>query len=160
VPSAFLVNAMVLFAGVAAFVIAGCAGSLISRVQPWRFRLLLLPLGFVIGGGVGISAESHLLRWWNDGMSPHTFWAGILQTIVLLVTGSAGALAGIGLGFSLDLHLPAPVTQRQGLARYWERTPGVRGPVIDDGTEKVVPISKGRRQPGVVPRIRARSGKE
>jgi hypothetical protein len=156
VPSAFLVNAIILFAGVAAFVLAGCLGTFLSRVQPWRFRILMMPLGFVVAGGIGISAEAHLLRWWNGGVSPHGLWPGIFQSIVLLITGSAGALAGMGLGFSLDLHLPIPPMRNRSLARYWERIPS-GAPV---SAEKVVPISVGRRQPGVVPHIRAQSGKD
>lgn len=159
-PSAFLVNAILLFAGVAIFVVAGCLGTILPRVQPWRFRIVLVPLGFVIAGGIGISAEAHLLRWWNGGFSPHGVWPGIFQTVVLLITGSAGALAGMGLGFSLDHHLPVPAMRSYSLARYWDRVPPPAPVENADSAEKVVPISRGRRQPGIVTHIRARSGKD
>ncbi len=148
--SAFLINAVVLFAGVVAFVVAGFAGTFVRGLQTWRYRLLLAPLGFVVAGGIGISAEAHLVRWLQHGHSHPTLLAGLFQTAVLLLTGCAGMLAGVGLGSSLDRNFPDAPTYT--IANYWQRNaPG--SPLVD----KVIPISEGRRrpQPGILPAIKA-----
>ncbi len=158
-PSAFLVNAAVLFGGVVAFVVAGFAGTFFSRLQPWRYKLMLVPLGFVVAGGIGISAHAHLLRWWHNGHFHHTLAAGLFQTVVLLLVGSAGSLAGLGLGSSLDRRFPDPPAY--GISKYWDRQNAIAesrpaGVTIAEVSPlaKVVPISDGRRQPGVLPKVR------
>ncbi len=151
-PSVFLLNAIVLFSGVVAFLIAGFAGLFARSLQPWRFRLMLPPLGFVICGGVSISAEQHLLRWLQHGHLTHSFGAGLIQSIVLVLAGLCGLLAGLGLGTSLDANYPS--SGGTGVAAPW---PGRRTPPA--GKAKVVPISRGR-QPGVVPHIKASSDHE
>ncbi len=160
--SAFLVNAVVLFGGVVAFVIAGFASTLFPRLQPWRYKLMLTPLGFVVAGGIGISAHAHLLRWWHNGHFHATLEAGIFQSLVLFLVGSAGSLAGLGLGSSLDRRFPDAPTYT--IARYWDRQEGPHkrpapreessNVVPIEIVPKVVPISEGRRQPGVLPRVR------
>lgn len=151
-PSVFLVNAMILFSGVIAFVVAGFAGTFVRSLHPWRYRLMLAPLGFVVCGGVCISAEQHLLRWIQHGHLHHSLSSGIVQMFVLLITGLCGLLAGVGLGTSLDSNFPDP--HGYTIANYWgtqrNKTPGAA---------KVVPISKGR-QPGVVTKIKANSSHE
>lgn len=145
VPSVFLMNAAVLFSGVVAFIIAGFAGTFVRSLHPWRYRMMLTPIGFVVCGGIGISAEQHLLRWIEHGHLQHSLSSGIAQCVVLIVAGFSGLLAGLGLGSSLDRSFPD----------YWapkeSNSPGPH--------HKVVPISRGR-QPGVVPQIKANSHRE
>ena len=95
-PSVFLLNAAILFSGVVAFIIAGFAGTFVRSLHPWRYRLMLAPLGFVVCGGVSISAEQHLLRWIEHGHLEHSFSSGVVQGIVLIIAGLCGLLAGIG----------------------------------------------------------------
>jgi hypothetical protein len=146
VPSVFLINAGVLFAGVIAFVLAGFAGTFSRGLQPWRYRLLLAPLGFVIMGGVSISAEAHFVRWIQHGHLQHSLMGGLLQSVTLLLAGSAGLLAGLGLGSSIDCSFPDSATYFANWATH--RTRG-------NSSEKVVPISVGRKQPAVLPQVKA-----
>jgi hypothetical protein len=146
VPSAFLVNAGILFAGVIAFILAGFAGTFSRRVQPWRYRLLLAPLGFVVMGGISISAEAHLVRWIQHGHLQHSLMGGLLQSVTLLLAGSAGLLAGLGLGASIDCSFPDGPTYFANWAIH--RTSG-------DCSDKVVPISAGRKQPAILPQVKA-----
>lgn len=152
-PSVFLLNAAILFSGVVAFVIAGFAGTFVRSLHPWRYRLMLAPLGFVICGGISISAEQHLLRWIEHGHLQHSFSSGVIQGIVLIVAGLCGLLAGIGLGTSLDRILPD--VQSYSIVNYW----GSREPKPRGRKGKVVPISHGR-QPGVIPQIKAISHRD
>jgi hypothetical protein len=153
VPSVFLLNAAILFSGVVAFIIAGFAGTFVRSLHPWRYRLMLAPLGFVVCGGVSISAEQHLLRWIQHGHLQHSFSSGVVQGIVLMVAGLCGLLAGIGLGTSVDRTFTDE--QSYSIANYWE--PQRTNPRARKG--KVVPISRGRH-PGVVPQIKAISHRD
>lgn len=152
-PSVFLLNAILLFAGVIAFLIAGFAGTFVRSLHPWRYRLLLAPLGFVVCGGICISSEQHLLRWIQHGHLHHTFGSGIVQTVMLLIGGLCGLLAGLGLGSNLDATFPAP--GRSALAD----SAGTPRKKSRPGKAKVVPISLGRHA-GVVPHIKASSDHE
>jgi hypothetical protein len=153
VPSVFLLNAAILFSGVVAFIIAGFAGTFVRSLHPWRYRLMLAPLGFVVCGGISISAEQHLLRWIQHGHLQHSFSSGVVQGIVLMVAGLCGLLAGIGLGTSVDRTFADE--QSYSIANYWE--PQRTNPRGRKG--KVVPISRGRH-PGVVPQIKAISHRD
>jgi hypothetical protein len=151
VPSLFLLNAIVLSGGVIAFLIAGFAGALLRRLRPWRYRLLLVPLGFVVYGGIAISAEQHLLRWIHHGQLQHSFGSGVAQSIVLLVAGLCGLLSGLGLGTSLDASFSAPADTSQPSSLH------IPAPRPRKAT--VVSISRGR-SPGVLPHIKASSDHE
>ncbi|HEY2861889.1 MAG TPA: hypothetical protein VGJ21_26045, partial [Terracidiphilus sp.] len=105
-PSVFLLNAAILFSGVVAFIIAGFAGTFVRSLHPWRYRMMLTPLGFVVCGGIGISAEQHLLRWIEHGHLQHSLSSGIAQSVILIIAGFCGLLAGLGLGSSLDRSFP------------------------------------------------------
>jgi FtsH-binding integral membrane protein len=153
VPSVFLLNAAILFSGVVGFVIAGFAGTFVRSLHPWRYRLMLAPLGFVVCGGISISAEQHLLRWIEHGHLQHSFSSGVVQGIVLIIAGLCGLLAGIGLGTSLDRTFPD--VQSYSIANYW----GTQQTNSGGRKGKVVPISRGR-QPGVIPQIKAISHRE
>ena len=144
----FLLNAAILFSGVIAFIIAGFAGIFIRSLHPWRYRLMLAPLGFVVCGGISISAEQHLLRWIQHGHLHHSFSSGVVQCAVLMVTGLCGLLAGVGLGTSLDRTFPD--VQNYSIASYWRGQENA----TKSRKAKVVPISLGR-QAGVVPQIKA-----
>lgn len=147
-PSAFLVNAAMLFAGVIVFVAACFTGTFWRRTQPWRYRFILSPLGFVVAGGVSISAQAHLLRWIQHGHLHHTLTSGLFQSATLLIAGCAGCLAGLGLGSSLDRGYSDAAIDRITHHRSFRRR---QAPASD----KVVPISDGRRQPGVLPQVKA-----
>jgi hypothetical protein len=147
--SVFLLNAVLLFAGVIAFIAGGLGGTFVRRLRPLRYRLLLAPLGFVVCGGICISAEQHLLRWIEGGHLRHTFSSGIVQGVVLLASGVCGLLAGVGLGSSLDQACSAADAPSAAPHAATRREPR-RHPA------KVISISNGR-QPGVVPRIRSGS---
>jgi hypothetical protein len=153
VPSLFLLNAIVLFCGVIAFVVAGFAGAFVTALHSWRYRLLMTPLGFVISGGICISAEQHLLRWIQHGHLHHSFGSSVMQTIVLAVGGLCGLLVGLGLGTSLDSHLGAPADGNLPASGTHPRS------ASRHRKAKVVPISHGRN-PGVVPHIKASSDHE
>ena len=116
-PSVFLLNAAILFSGVVAFIIAGFAGTFVRSLHPWRYRLMLAPLGFVVLGGISISAEQHLLRWMQHGHLHHSLSSGIVQSVVLVVSGLCGLLAGVGLGTSLDRTFPD--VQSYSITNYW-----------------------------------------
>lgn len=153
VPSVFLLNAAILFSGVVAFIIAGFAGTFVRSLHPWRYRLMLAPLGFVVCGGISISAEQHLLRWIEHGHLQHSLSSGIVQGVVLLIAGLCGLLAGLGLGSSLDRTFPD--VHSYSIANYWgprESKPRAR-------KAKIVPISNGR-QSGIVPQIKAISHRD
>lgn len=153
--SVFLLNAVILFSGVVAFIIAGFAGTFIRPLHRWRYRLMLAPLGFVVCGGIAISAEQHLLRWIEGGHLHHSLSSGILQTVVLLIAGLCGLLAGLGLGSSLDRAFPD--LHSYSIANYWgseESKPRTR-----KTKAQIVPISSGRH-PGVVPQIKASSHRD
>jgi hypothetical protein len=149
----FLLNAAILFSGVVAFIIAGFAGTFVRSLHPWRYRMMLAPLGFVVCGGISISAEQHLLRWIEHGHLQHSLSAGIAQSVVLIIAGLCGLLAGLGLGSSLDRSFPDE--HSYSIANYW--TP--RESKSRDRNAKIVPISSGR-QPGVAPQIKAISHRE
>ena len=153
-PSVFLLNAAILFGGVVAFIIAGFAGTFVRSLHPWRYRLMLAPLGFVICGGISISAEQHLLRWIEHGHLQHSVSSGIVQGVILLVAGLCGLLAGVGLGTSLDRTFPD--AHSYSIANYWGTQ---ETKVVRPRKGKVVPISRGR-QPGVVPQIKAISHRD
>jgi hypothetical protein len=154
VPSVFLLNAAILFGGVVAFIIAGFAGTFVRSLHPWRYRLMLAPLGFVVCGGISISAEQHLLRWIEHGHLQHSVSSGIVQGVILLVAGLCGLLAGVGLGTSLDRTFPD--AHSYSIANYWGTQ---ETKVVRPRKGKVVPISRGR-QPGVVPQIKAISHRD
>ena len=152
-PSVFLLNAVILFSGVVAFIIAGFAGTFVRSLHPWRYRLMLAPLGFVVCGGISISAEQHLLRWIEHGHLQHSLSSGIMQSVVLIIAGLCGLLAGLGLGSSLDRSFPDE--HSYSIANYWApKEAKSRG-----RNDKVVSIARGR-QPGVVPHIKAISHRE
>ncbi len=152
-PSVFLLNAIVLFGGVIAFLIAGFAGTFMRSLRPWRYRLLLTPLGFVVSGGICISAEQHLLRWIQNGHLHHSFSSGVVQSIVLLIGGLCGLLAGLGLGTSLDSTFASPTSDSHAPSLGPQRTRR------QSRKAKVVPISHGRHA-GVIPHIKASSDHE
>jgi len=114
---------------------------------------MLAPLGFVVCGGISISAEQHLLRWIEHGHLQHSFSSGVVQGIVLIIAGLCGLLAGIGLGTSIDRTFPD--VQSYSIANYW----GSQEPKSRGRKGKVVPISRGR-QPGVIPQIKAISHRD
>ena len=153
VPSVYLLNAALLFSGVVAFVIAGFAGTFVRSLQPWRYRLMLAPLGFVVCGGISISAEQHLLRWIQHGHLQHSFGSGVMQSVVLLIAGVCGILAGIGLGTSFDRTFPEE--NNYSIANYW----GTKGHTPRQRKGKVVPISRGRT-PGTLPQVKAISNRD
>lgn len=153
VASVYLLNAALLFSGVVAFVIAGFAGTFVRSLQPWRYRLMLAPLGFVVCGGISISAEQHLLRWIQHGHLQHSFSSGVMQSVVLLISGVCGLLAGIGLGTSVDRTFPEVNTY--SITNYW----GTQGRDARGRKGKVVSIARGK-QPGVVPQIKAISHRD
>ena len=153
VPSVFLLNAAILFSGVVAFIIAGFAGTFVRSLHPWRYRLMLAPLGFVVCGGISISAEQHLLRWIEHGHLQHSLSSGIVQGVVLIIAGLCGLLAGLGLGSSLDRTFPD--VHSYSIANYW----GASEPRPRARKAKVVPISNGR-QAGIVPQIKAISHRD
>lgn len=152
-PSIFLLNAAILFSGVVAFVIAGFAGTFVRSLQPWRYRLILAPLGFVVCGGISISAEQHLLRWIQHGHLHHSMSSGVVQSIVLIISGLCGLLAGVGLGTSVDRTFPEPTNYTT--THYWES----RRTRPRQRTAKVVSIALGR-QPGVLSQVKAISHRE
>ncbi|MGA9719369.1 MAG: hypothetical protein WBQ79_13900 [Acidobacteriaceae bacterium] len=152
-PSVFLLNAAILFSGVVAFIIAGFAGTFVRSLHPWRYRLMLAPLGFVVCGGISISAEQHLLRWIEHGHLEHSLSSGIVQGVVLLIAGLCGLLAGLGLGSSLDRTFPD--VHSYSIANYW----GPRESKPRPRKAKIVPISNGR-QSGIVPQIKAISHRD
>ncbi|HEX6774121.1 MAG TPA: hypothetical protein VF126_18935 [Acidobacteriaceae bacterium] len=152
-PSVFLLNAAILFSGVVAFIIAGFAGTFVRSLHPWRYRMMLTPLGFVVCGGIGISAEQHLLRWIEHGHLQHSLSSGIAQSVILFIAGFCGLLAGLGLGSSLDRSFPDE--HSYSVANYW----APKDPKSRNRSDKVVPISRGR-QPGVLPQIKAISHRE
>jgi len=154
VPSVFLLNAAILFGGVVAFIIAGFAGTFVRSLHPWRYRLMLAPLGFVVCGGISISAEQHLLRWIEHGHLQHSVSSGIVQGVILLVAGLCGLLAGVGLGTNLDRSFPD--AHSYSIANYWGTQ---ETKVVRPRKGKVVPISRGR-QPGVIPQIKAISHRD
>lgn len=152
-PSVFLLNAIVLFGGVIAFLIAGFAGALLSSLRPWRYRIMLAPLGFVVCGGICISAQQHLLRWMQHGHLHHSVTSGVVQSIVLVIGGLCGMLAGLGLGTNLDSHFAGPAGTILPDSLGPQRTkPRPR-------KAKIVPISLGRHA-GVVPQIKANSNRD
>lgn len=152
-PSVFLLNAAVLFSGVVAFIVAGFAGTFVRSLQPWRYRMMLAPLGFVVCGGISISAEQHLLRWIEGGHLQHSLSSGIAQGVVLIVAGLCGLLAGLGLGSSIDRAFPDSHTY--SIANYW----GPQDAKTRSGKAKVIPIARGR-QSGVIPQVKAISHRE
>ncbi len=153
VPSVFLLNAAILFSGVVAFIIAGFAGTFVRSLHPWRYRLMLAPLGFVVCGGISISAEQHLLRWIEHGHLQHSLSSGIVQGVILIIGGLCGLLAGLGLGSSLDRTFPD--VHSYSIANYW----GTRESKPRSPKAKIVPISNGR-QSGIVPQIKAISHRD
>ena len=152
-PSVFLLNAAILFSGVVAFIIAGFAGTFVRSLHPWRYRLMLAPLGFVVCGGISISAEQHLLRWIEHGHLQHSLSSGIVQGVILIIGGLCGLLAGLGLGSSLDRTFPD--VHSYSIANYW----GPRESKPRSTKAKIVPISNGR-QSGIVPQIKAISHRD
>lgn len=114
---------------------------------------MLAPLGFVVCGGISISAEQHLLRWIQQGHFHHSLSSGILQSVVLVISGLCGLLAGVGLGTSLDSSFPD--SHSYTIANYW----GQQHPKPSQRKAKVVPISNGRHA-GVVPQIKASSQRD
>jgi hypothetical protein len=158
----FLLNAVLLFAGVVTFIIAGFAGTFSRRLHACRYRLMLAPLGFVVLGSISYSTTSHLIAWFtqaNPGMHlAHIAHAGlgssaeIFESGVLILAGFAGVLTGIAVGSAFD---QAPTAdQTYTIANYWTR----HGDRSKTGTEtagadvrmrkaKVIAISTQRRQP-------------
>ena len=153
--SVFLLNAAILFSGVVAFIIAGFAGTFVRSLHPWRYKLMLAPLGFVVCGGISISAEQHLLRWIQGGHLHHSLSSGIVQGVVLILAGLCGFLAGLGLGSSLDRAFPD--VHSYSIANYWG--PHENKPYTRKAKAKIVPISNGR-QPGIIPQVKAISHRD
>jgi hypothetical protein len=160
VPSPFLINAVLLFAGVIAFVVACFTGTFWRRAQPWRYRFILAPMGFVVAGGISISAQAHLLRWIQGGHLQHSLAGALFQSATLLIAGCAGCLAGLGLGSSLDRGLDRDysdistdlaLNDSYDTLDHYPPTRRRQAPAPD----KVVPISNGRRHPAVLPQVKA-----
>jgi hypothetical protein len=125
-----LLNAVLLFAGVVTFIIAGFAGTFSRRLHGCRYRLMLAPLGFVILGSISYSTTSHLIDWFTlANPDAHVVRAGVgssaelFESTVLILAGFAGVLTGIALGGALDR---APNgEQTYTIANYWNRQNGI-----------------------------------
>ena len=158
----FLLNAVLLFAGVVTFIIAGFAGTFSRRLHGCRYRLMLAPLGFVILGSISYSTTSHLISWFTqanpDMHLSHLAHAGlgsgadIFESGVLILAGFAGVLTGIALGSALDRAPTAEQTYT--IANYWNRHSngtkagtGTIGADVRSRKAKVIAISTQRRQP-------------
>ena len=127
----FLLNAVLLFAGVVTFIIAGFAGTFSRRLHGCRYRLMLAPLGFVILGSISYSTTSHLVDWFtlaNPGVHAMHFGLGtsaeLFESTVLILAGFAGVLTGLALGGALDRAPNAEQTYT--IANYWNRQSGVK----------------------------------
>ncbi len=160
-----LLNAGLLFTGVVAFIIAGFAGTFSSRLHACRYRIMLAPLGFVVLGGVGLSITERLVRWFTHGVPPTPIsflgsGADIFESAVLVFAGMAGLFAGVALGATLD-RVP-PAEQTYIIANYWRRHRSNPGDAKEPpaGSDKVIAISSGRKQPGVIRRVNAISDEE
>ena len=158
----FLLNAVLLFAGVATFILAGFAGTFSRRLQGCRYRLMLAPLGFVILGSISYSTTTHLVDWFmqaNPGVHlSHLAHAGlgsgadIFESAVLVLAGFAGVLTGIALGSALDRAPSAEQTYT--IANYWNRqNPGPKPGAVDARAKKakVIAISTHQKQPAPPP---------
>lgn len=154
----YLMNAVLLFAGVVAFIVAGFAGTFSRRLQSCRYRLMLAPLGFVVLGSLGHSIAARLTDWFlraTHGSAPGAV-AGLFESAVLLLAGAAGILAGIALGASLD-RVPAG-EQTYTIANYWNRLRAHDRPRAA-AKDNVIAISE-KRKPGTVRRVNAVSRDE
>jgi hypothetical protein len=153
-----LLNAILLFAGVLSFIIAGFAGTFSLRLQPYRYRIMLGPLGFVILGSLGHSIATRLVEFLAHP-SHGRVGAGLFELAMLLLAGSTGVLAGIALGSNLD-RLPA-TEHTYTIANYWNRMrSNPKPPAVPTGNASrgnVVAISERRKQPGAVRRMNAAS---
>lgn len=159
----YLLNTMLLFTGVVAFIIAGFAGTFSRRLHNFRYRLMLGPLGFVILGSLAHSIATRLVNWFAHAAhaaSPGSA-AGIFESAALLLAGIAGVLVGIALGATLDRT--APTEQTYTIANYWTR----RRPQPSNGSQaanphraNVIAISERRKQPDAVRRVNAISENE
>ncbi len=125
----FLLNAVLLFGGVATFILAGFAGTFSRRLHSRRYRLMLAPLGFVILGSISYSTTTHLVDWFtqtnptihlshlaHDGLGSG---ADMFESAVLILAGFAGILTGLALGSALDRAPSAEQTYT--IANYWNR---------------------------------------
>ena len=156
-----LLNAGLLFAGVLAVIVARFAGTFSSRLHPCRYRIMLAPLGFVVLGGVGHSITERLVQWFTHGaplaqIGPVGSGADLFESAVLLLAGMAGLFAGVALGATLD-RMPQ-AEQTYVIANYWRRhRSSAREAPASAQSEKVIPISSGNKQPGVIRRVNALS---
>jgi hypothetical protein len=160
----YLLNAVLLFAGVLAFIIAGFAGTFSRRLSSCRYRLMLAPLGFVIVGSLGRSIAARLVNWFAHAGNLGS-GADIFESVVLLLAGVAGVLVGIALGTTLD-RVPA-AEQTYTIANYWSRrshagnqNAASTSSRVARPKSKVIAISGPRKQPGVVRRVNAISEKD
>ncbi len=129
----FLLNAILLFGGVLAFIAAGFAGTFSRKLQPYRYRIMMGPLGFVVLGSLARSITSRLLLWFGHvdpvftasrlgHVSSFGSGAEIFESITLILAGLAGILAGIAIGGTLD-RVPDS-EQTYTIANYWNRRSG------------------------------------
>ncbi len=153
----FLLNAALIFAGVLGFIAAGFAGTFSRRLYACRYRLMLGPLGFVVLGSIAHSVTARLLAWYSH-VNPAfhvTHPAGIgsvadiFETVMLLLAGVAGVLCGVALGATIDQEPGSEATYT--IANYWRRRSQASVPQESTRTprENIIPISKGRKQPGI-----------
>ncbi len=172
----YLLNAVLLFTAVLAFIIAGFASTFSRRLSGCRYRLMLGPLGFVVLGSLARSITRNLMRWFLHPIAVHpaahpsalTIGTGseIFQSVILILAGISGVLAGISLGGTLD-RVPS-AEQTYTIANYWRRlargasmarTAEPQGPRPARAT--VIPISDRRgQQASIVRRISAISENE
>jgi len=172
----YLLNAVLLFTGVLAFIVAGFVSTFSRRLSGCRYRLMLSPLGFVVLGSLARSITRNLMRWFLHPVTAHpaahqgafTIGTGseIFQSVILILAGISGVLAGISLGATLD-RVPS-AEQTYTIANYWRRL--ARGSSVITHVEPqdprppramVIPISDRRgRQAGIVRRINAISENE
>jgi hypothetical protein len=155
----YLLNAVLLFAGVIAFILAGFAGTFSLRLQPYRYRIMLGPLGFVILGSLGHSIATGLMEFLARSNHGFSAGAGIVESVLLLLAGATGIIAGIALGSTLD-RIPTN-EHTYTIANYWSRLrTNPRPPAIPNANsarENVVAISERRKQSGVIRRVSASS---
>ena len=159
----YLLNALLLFTAVLAFIIAGFASTFLRRLSGCRYRLMLSPLGFVVLGSLARSITRNLMRWFlhpaalHPAVQPGVFTMGtgseIFQSVILILAGISGILAGVSLGAALD-RVPS-AEQTYTIANYWRRlsrNSSIAMPKEPQGPRPtkatVIPISDRRGQPG------------
>jgi hypothetical protein len=137
---------------------------------------MLSPLGFVVLGSLARSITRNLMRWFLHPVAVHpaahagafTIGTGseIFQSVILILAGISGVLAGISLGATLD-RVPS-AEQTYTIANYWRRLSRGSAVAMPSGPQAprptraaVIPFSDRRgQQAGIVRRINAISENE